>query len=101
MQALKPMRVVLSAKKRGIGLFRKAQPSELWDLEDHLTRRRKEINYKYDSRGSRLTHVSPDLLVLVRNYFPCHDLLGKLAFRSGTLCRSGLPHAPPAAMSRQ
>jgi hypothetical protein len=44
------------------GLFRKAQPSGLWDLEDHLTRRRKEINYKYDSRGSRLTHVLGKLL---------------------------------------
>ncbi len=96
----KPMRVVLSAKKRGMrsfsarsrascallppnakresasrcsrfprsseclltGLFRKAQPSELWDLEEHLTRRRKEITYKYDSRGSRLTHVLGKLL---------------------------------------
>ena len=35
---------------------------ELWDLEDHLTRRLKEINYKYDSRGSRLTHVLGKLL---------------------------------------
>jgi hypothetical protein len=44
------------------GLFRKAQPSELWDVEDHLTRCRKKINYKYDSRGSRLTHVLGKLL---------------------------------------
>jgi hypothetical protein len=51
-----------SSKRLLTGLFRKAQPSELWDLEDHLTRRRKEINYKYDSRGSRLTHVLGKLL---------------------------------------
>jgi hypothetical protein len=38
------------------------QPSELWDLEDYLTRRRKEIDSKYDSRGSRLTHVLGKLL---------------------------------------
>ena len=38
------------------------QPSELWDLEDYLTRRRKAINQKYDSRGSRLTHVLGKLL---------------------------------------
>jgi len=38
------------------------QPSELWDLENYLTRRRKEINTKYDSRGSRLTHVLGRLL---------------------------------------
>jgi len=35
-----------SSKRLLTGLFRKAQPSELWDLEEHLTRRRKEINYK-------------------------------------------------------
>ena len=29
------------------------EPSDLWDLEAHLTGRRKEINSKYDSRGSR------------------------------------------------
>ena len=38
------------------------EPSDLWDLEGHLTRRRKEINSKYDSRGSRLTHVLGKLL---------------------------------------
>ena len=30
--------------------------------EEHLTGRRKGINYKYDSRGSRLTHVLGTLL---------------------------------------
>jgi len=38
------------------------QPLALWDLEDYLTRRRKEINQKYDSRGSRLTQVLGKLL---------------------------------------
>ena len=33
------------------------EPSELWDLEDYLTRSRRKINSKYDSHGSRLTHV--------------------------------------------
>src|SRR3981189_1108866 len=28
--------------------------SDLWDLEHHLTQRRKEIDRKYDFRGSRL-----------------------------------------------
>jgi hypothetical protein len=51
-----------SSKRLLTGLFRKAQPSERWDLEEHLTLRRKEINYKYDSRGSRLTHVLGKLL---------------------------------------
>src|SRR6266568_4214621 len=36
--------------------------SDLWDLEHHLTQRRKEINRKYDYRGSRLTDVLGRLL---------------------------------------
>ncbi|SPF37371.1 hypothetical protein SBA1_1790006 [Candidatus Sulfotelmatobacter kueseliae] len=28
------------------------QPSDLWDLEDYLTQRRKEINRKYEYRSS-------------------------------------------------
>jgi len=31
--------------------------SDLWDLEHHLTQRRKEIDRKYDFRGSRLIDV--------------------------------------------
>jgi|ERR1700683_2306004 hypothetical protein len=31
--------------------------SDLWDLEHHLTQRRKEIDRKYDFRDSRLTDV--------------------------------------------
>ena len=33
------------------------QSSDLWDLEHYLTQRRKEIERKYDFRGSRLTDV--------------------------------------------
>jgi len=38
------------------------KPSDLWDLEHHLTQRRKEIDRKYDFRGSRLTDVLGRLL---------------------------------------
>ena len=38
------------------------QPSNLWDLEHYLTERRKEINRKYDTRGSRLKDVLGRLL---------------------------------------
>lgn len=37
-------------------------PAELWDLERHLTQRRKEIDQKYDSKYSRLTDVLGRLL---------------------------------------
>jgi hypothetical protein len=33
------------------------QPSDLWDLEHYLTERRKDIDRKYDTRGSRLRDV--------------------------------------------
>ena len=36
--------------------------SDLWDLEHYLTERRKEIDRKYDFRGSRLTDVLGRLL---------------------------------------
>jgi hypothetical protein len=36
--------------------------SDLWDLEHHLTQRRKEIDRKYDFRGSRLIDVLGRLL---------------------------------------
>ena len=36
--------------------------SDLWDLELHLTQRRKGIDRKYDFRGSRLTDVLGRLL---------------------------------------
>ena len=38
------------------------QSSDLWDLEHYLTQRRKEIDRKYDFRGSRLTDVLGGLL---------------------------------------
>jgi hypothetical protein len=38
------------------------QSSDLWDLEHYLTQRRKEIDRKYDFRGSPLTDVLGRLL---------------------------------------
>jgi Photoprotection regulator fluorescence recovery protein len=38
------------------------QSSDLWDLEHHLTQRRKEIDRKYEFRDSRLTDVLGRLL---------------------------------------
>ena len=38
------------------------QSSDLWDLENYLTGRRKEIDRKYDYRYSQLTHVFGKLL---------------------------------------
>ena len=38
------------------------EPSDLWDLEHYLTERRKEIDRKYDTRGSRLKDVLGRLL---------------------------------------
>jgi len=36
--------------------------SELWELEDYLTQRRKEINRKYEYRGAKLRFVLGTLL---------------------------------------
>ena len=38
------------------------EPADLWDLEHHLTQRRKEIDRKYAYRYSELTHVFGRLL---------------------------------------
>ena len=38
------------------------EPDDLWDLELYLTERRKDINRKYDPRGSRLKDVLGRLL---------------------------------------
>jgi Photoprotection regulator fluorescence recovery protein len=38
------------------------EPSDLWDLERYLTERRKDIDRKYDSRGSRLKDILGRLL---------------------------------------
>jgi hypothetical protein len=37
-------------------------PAELWKLERYLTRRRKDIDRKYDFRGSQLTSILGILL---------------------------------------
>ena len=38
------------------------EPFELWELEHHLTQRRKEIDRKYEYRASKLTFVFGTLL---------------------------------------
>src|SRR3954467_2860100 len=38
------------------------EPDDLWHLEQYLTDRRKDINRKYDTRGSRLKDVLGRLL---------------------------------------
>ncbi len=38
------------------------QSSDLWDLEHHLTQRRKEIDRKYEYRASKLTFVFGTLI---------------------------------------
>lgn len=38
------------------------EPSELWKLEEYVTQRRKEINRKYEYRGSMLRFVFGTLL---------------------------------------
>ena len=38
------------------------EPSDLWDLERYLTERHKDIDRKYDTRGSRLKDVLGRLL---------------------------------------
>src|SRR5450432_3950662 len=51
---------VIQEAKRMANQIQKS--SALWDLEHHLTQRRKEIDRKYDFRGSRLTDVLGRLL---------------------------------------
>ena len=38
------------------------EPAEVWELERHLTERRKDIDSRYEFRSSRLTHVLGILL---------------------------------------
>jgi len=38
------------------------EPADVWNLERHLTQRRKDIDRKYDFRSSRLTQVLGILL---------------------------------------
>jgi hypothetical protein len=42
------------------------QPSDLWDLQEYLTQRRKEIDHKYNYRYSQLTQVFGRLLYETR-----------------------------------
>jgi hypothetical protein len=42
------------------------EPSDLWDLERYLTERRKDVDRKYDTRGSRLKDVLGRLLYETR-----------------------------------
>ena len=51
---------VIQAAKKMASQVQKA--SDLWDLEHYLIERRKEIDRKYDSRGSRLKDVLGRLL---------------------------------------
>ena len=60
---------VISWLKRSLDAARDAraretpkEPSDLWDLEHYLSERRKDINRKYDTRGSRLKDVMGRLL---------------------------------------
>jgi hypothetical protein len=43
------------------------QPSDLWDLEHYQTQRRKEIDRKYDFRGSRLIDALGRLLYVEKD----------------------------------
>ena len=38
------------------------EPADVWELENYLTRRRKDIDSKYDFRSSRLTRMLGTLL---------------------------------------
>jgi Photoprotection regulator fluorescence recovery protein len=46
------LHTVAGSKQRA---SRMNEPSDLWELEQYLTQRRKEIDRKYDYRQSRLT----------------------------------------------
>lgn len=51
--------VIKQAKQMAVAI---KHPSELWELEHHLTQRRKEIDRKYEYRGSKLAFVFGTLL---------------------------------------
>ena len=51
--------VMLEAKQMANAI---QESVDLWELEHYLTRRRKEIDHKYDFRGSRLIDVLGKLL---------------------------------------
>jgi hypothetical protein len=60
------------------------QSSDLWDLERYLTQRRKEIDRKYDFRGSRLTDVLGRLLY--ENRLGEEDLRGLPEEKMKSIC---------------
>ena len=60
------------------------QSSDLWDLEHYLTQRRKEIDRKYDFRGSRLTDVLGRLLY--ENRLREEDLRGLPEEKMKSIC---------------
>jgi Photoprotection regulator fluorescence recovery protein len=62
---------IQEAKRMANGI---RQSSDLWDLEHYLTQRRKEIDRKYDFRGSRLIDVLGRLLY--ENRFTEEELRG-------------------------
>ena len=51
--------VIQQAKQMAVAI---KQASDLWELEHHLTQRRKEIDRKYEYRASRLIFVFGTLL---------------------------------------
>ena len=51
--------MIQKAKQMANGI---QQSSDLWDLEHYLTKRRKEIDRRYDDRYSQLTQVFGRLL---------------------------------------
>jgi hypothetical protein len=44
------------------------EPADVWKLERYLTKRRKEIDRRYDFRSSRLTRVFGTLLCETSNH---------------------------------
>jgi hypothetical protein len=56
---LELQQVIEQAKQMATAI---SQPAELWELEHHLTQRRKEIDRKYEYRGSKFPFVFGTLL---------------------------------------
>ena len=63
--------VIRQAKQMAVAV---KEPCELWELEHHLALRRKEIDRKYEYRGSKLSYVFGTLLHEGR--LTEHDLMG-------------------------
>jgi hypothetical protein len=65
-------------------------PSEMWDVEDYLRARRREINEVFDYRYSQLLLVFP---LLIREGHMDESLLDGLSEEKRELIRSSLDHA--------